>query len=202
MVSTTLRQMYRSLIEKWREIRAEYTGISWFALALLIFAFVPDKAAQIEWWVKVVKWATPYILSPVGRFGLLACGLGIILWDRRRHHKPRYDKSLIGRTRGFCDELRAFQEELGKEPTIDYKSGDSAAQFTEKNKELAAREQRMHHGFQLRFAEKAAHLFHEHGAEMRESYELAVILRGRIDTDERLNSVIKIFSDLASMSEG
>jgi len=97
--------------------------------------------------------------------------------------------------------LRAFQKELGKEPAINYKSGDNAAEFTEKNKELTAWGQRMHHGFQLRFAERAARLFHEHGEQVRESYELSDALNSRIDSDRRLNAVIGAFSDLVKMSE-
>jgi hypothetical protein len=54
----------------------------------------------------------------------------------------------------------------------------------------------MHHGFHMRFYDRAVGLYHEHGAEARESPVLADALGGRI-TDEKLNAVIKEFAELA-----
>lgn len=132
-----------------------------------------------------------------GRVVLLVAGLLILLGQQRRGKSGRDVNTLQGRTLEFCDELRAFQRELGKEPEIDYKSSYGPKEFTEKNKELALRGQKMHHGFHMRFMEQAMNPWHEHGLEMRESTSLYNMLMGRIDTDERLNAIAKEFSELS-----
>jgi hypothetical protein len=78
---------------------------------------------------------------------------------------------------------------------------NTAGEFAEANEETTIREQKMHHGFQLRFAEMAWKLWHEHGADRREAHDLEGALRGRIDCDERLNPIIKRFRELAEMEE-
>ena len=59
----------------------------------------------------------------------------------------------------------------------------------------------MHHDFHLRFAERAWNLWHEHGAESRESEALRAALQGRLDCDERLQPVIDGFKELAKMMD-
>jgi hypothetical protein len=189
-------------LKDWYERNFTWKGV----VAVVFFAAkeIPDNFGRKEFWSAKLPiiWRFIYDHSTI----LTVLLVGLIIWaDHRmvidRRAKLLDDKTLGGRTLAFCEELRAFQKELGKEPVVDFQSGYSPAEFTEKNKELAAREQKMHHGFQLRFSEKATHLFHEHAAEMRESYELSSALTSRIDTDERLNAIVQMFSKLVQMSE-
>jgi hypothetical protein len=55
-------------------------------------------------------------------------------------------KTLQQRTLEFCNELRAFQRELGQEPSVEWKLENSPHEFLEANKPLLRREQQMHHG--------------------------------------------------------
>src|SRR5882762_1693523 len=182
--------MRQKISNLFKRIEAEYSKLNVFALLLIIWSFVPDSFSRADWWSKTMGWVFHHLSSAMGRVVLLGAGLLLIFMDRQRRKRSVFDVSTLkGRTLALCDELRAFQKELGKEPEIDFKSSYDSGEFTEKNKEFALRGQKMHHGFHLRFMEQAMNLWHEHGAEMRESPSLYAALMGRIDADERLNAI-------------
>ncbi len=194
-----MRQKITNLLDR---LKAEYSKLSAFALLLVVWSFVPDSFSRADWWSKTLGWVFHHLSSAMGRVVLLVAGILLIYLDRQRRRKSAHDiNTLQGRTLEFCDELRAFQKELGKQPTLDYKDSYSQGEFTEKNKELTVRGQKMHHGFHLRFMDRATKLWHEHGSEMRESHPLYTALMGRIDDDERFNAIVSEFSALAKMSE-
>lgn len=193
-----MRQRISNLLKR---LKAKYSKLSALALLLIVWSFVPDSFSRADWWSKTLGWGFHHLSSAAGRVLLLVAGVLLILLDQQRR-KSAYDiNTLQGRTLAFCDELRVFQKELGREPTIDYKDSYGPGEFTEKNKALTLRGQKMHHGFHLHFMERATDLWHEHGSEMRESHPLYTALLGRIDDDERLNAIISEFSELAKMSE-
>lgn len=191
----------------WNHIRGWYeNNFTWrgvVALAYFLAKEIPDEFGRKDFWSAKL----PAILKIVYEHSTLVTVLlvaGIIWLDHRmvlRRVHGHDTKTLKGRTLAFCDELRAFQKELGKEPQIDYKDSYDSGEFTEKNKELSLRGQKMHHGFHLRFIERAMNLWHEYGLEMRESQPLYSALMGRIDTDERLDAIVGEFSELVKMSE-
>lgn len=189
-----------ALVGRIRLVIEEFKKRSVLGLLLIAWSLLPARAAEIEWWTAKMSWIGPRLLSPWGRVALIVCGFALIVWDYRRYKRPMgaHDlRTLSGRTRAFCEELQAFQKELGPEPKINWKPGNSATTFTEANKELIKRGQRMHHFFHLRFYDTAVHLWHEHGAEVRESIPLADALEGHIDSDEKFNEIIRMFTELA-----
>lgn len=189
-------------IKKWYE-----RNFTWKGFALFIFFLakeIPDDFGRNDFWRTKMPGIWQFVSAHSTIFIVLFVGLLIWLDHRavlRRRAQVHDDKTLNGRTRALCEELQVFRKELGKEPQIVYESGFSPADFTEANQALSLRGQKMHHGFHLRYWENAIQLWHEHGAEMRESQPLYGALSGRIDTDERLDAIIKMFSELVAMNE-
>jgi hypothetical protein len=181
-------------------------NFTWRGLAVLAFFLVkeiPDDFGRKDFWGQKLPIVWRFIYGHGTFFTIIVVALIIWLDHRRIVSKRGHDLgTLKGRTLALCDELKTFQKELGKEPEIDFKSGYSPQEFTEKNLELTKRGQKMHHGFHLRgFAERAMGLWHEYGAEMRESPDLQRALLGRVDTDENLNEIVQHFHKLVKMSE-
>lgn len=188
----------REKIRRWLSKNFTWKGIA--ALFVFLVKIIPDALGWANFWSTT--------LPPVGKFlarhstPFVAIAVGLAIWlDHRRvlakRREKKADEGLRGRTRAFCDELRDFKKELGPEPAINWTPSNTVKSFTDGNQKLIEREQRMHHGFHLRFYDKAVHLWHEHGAEMRESKQLASALAARVDTDEQLNTIIEMFSELA-----
>jgi hypothetical protein len=188
----------RDRITGWYERNFTWKGFVLFILFLV--KEIPDDFGRKDFWRAKLPELWRVVSAHSTVFTILLVG-GLIWLDHRmvlhRRAQVHDDKTLNGRTRVLCEELRAFQKELGPEPQINWKPGNSATTFTEANKEMIEREQRMHHYFHIRLYEKAVGLWHEHGAEMRESQPLAHALAGRIGSDEKLNEVIKMFTELA-----
>lgn len=188
-------------ITAWFERNCTWRGI--VATAVFVVKEIPSWFSREAFWSKNLPTVWKFVYAHSTFVTLVLVGL--VIWlDHRRVIKlqaQRYDlKTLRGRTLQFCDKVREFQKSLGSEPQVNFVSGMSKEQFNHANEALARREQKMHHGFKLRFYAEAAQLWHEHGQEMRENYDLGNELAGRIETDEQLNLIIKQFSDLAEMS--
>jgi hypothetical protein len=191
------------LRRSWTRLKTWYeTNFTWRGLAAMLWfiaTVIPDMFGREDFWSTHL----PVLWKHVYAHGTVATviAVGLIIWlDHRRMVKrpsPVADSSLRGRTLAFCDELKTFEKELGPEPPVNWKPSHTAASFTEANQGLIEREQRMHHLFHLRFYERAVHLWHEHGAEVRESQSLADALGGRIGSDEKLNQIIEQFTELA-----
>src|SRR5690349_9436219 len=93
-----------------RLIIEEFKKRSVLGLLLIAWSLLPARAAEIEWWTAKMSWVGPRLLSPWGRVALILCGFALIVWDYRRYKRPMtiHDlRTLSGRTRAFCDELRA-----------------------------------------------------------------------------------------------
>jgi hypothetical protein len=200
-IKAALRGIYPR-ITGWYERNFSWRGAA--ALAWLLAKEIPSISGRQAFWSRNLPtiWSFVFAHSTI----LAVVAVGLIIWlDHRRMVKrqgQRYDlKTLRGRTLKFCDDLEKFKQELGAQPEVIWTPGNTAGEFAEANEPMAIREQKMHHGFHLRFGETAWKLWHEHGAERRETPDLELTLRARIDCDERLGPIIKRFRELAEMTD-
>jgi hypothetical protein len=192
-------------------VRERASKLTITAVILLVLVGIPNLFGYAQFWWSAYKWASPHVWglfgTTFGRFVLIGAGLIAIWLDQRRitrslHKKQDHDlTSLRGRTLAFCDELKEFQKELGPEPPVVWTTGNSGAEFMKANEAGCKREAQMHHDFQLRFSNRAAELWHEHGKNMREDVALRSALADRVDSNERLNVIINGFANLANMTE-
>lgn len=180
--------------------------ITWkgFGLGFLIFVYsvLPDYDARNRWW----KERLPSILhfaAVHSQLTLIAIGLLVIWIDHRSLVKKRSgraapeDTSLRGRTLALSDELRQFVNSLGPETEYEYKSAMSASEFQEINKERTLRDARLHHGFQLRFADRVIRLYHEYGERGVDYGQLPQMATRLNETNERVLEIAQTLSEMA-----
>lgn len=188
--------------KRWLERNSTPSRI--IALVIFVAKVVPDALGREDFWSKHLRTIWRFISAHSTISVIVACTVLILTDNQRlaRKRSTRYDeRTLKGRTLKFCDDLEAFKKELGPEPEIKWTTGNSAQEFFDANEPMTIREQKMHHEFHLRFGERAWNLWHEHGAERRESEPLKQAMQGRLDCDERLNPVIDGFKQLAKMMD-
>jgi hypothetical protein len=100
-----------------------------------------------------------------------------------------YDKTtLTERTIALRNDLLTFLDELGPEPSIG--SRETQVTWIEHRKQTTIRNQKVHHGFELRFAERLKLIVHELGEQNKLPMGLDLSFREEPKTDKVLRGVI------------
>src|SRR5690348_6844199 len=105
--------------------------LTWRGLALLVFwivAQVPNWFGIRDFWRTHLRAVWHFIADH--SMPVLTVVIGALIWlDHQRilnkRMQPDDSKTLRGRTLQFCDDLETFKKELGSEPPINWKTGNT-----------------------------------------------------------------------------
>jgi len=156
----------RQLRKTFRELKEEYTKLTWFAIAVLIVSVVPDWQGRLEYWSAAIRWALPHLASGWGRTALMIFGLALIWLDHRRvlaRHGKAHPRSLEGRCLKVRDGMQTFLDSLGEQQK-GFLDGETETQYIVRAAtERGRRWNLLGHYYELNCAAEVSRLFHEFG---------------------------------------
>src|SRR5437899_1771488 len=158
----------------------------------------------MDFWLKSLRWIIPHLASTSGRVILMVSGLSMIWLDhrrimRKREPKPLDESTLKARTLKLRNEIQAFLDTV----PISYDSISQASRKDDilQSSGLELRVNRLHHGYELRFAEPVTRIFNEFGQRGLWDVILADGMRRQVNNEEWYRTVIARLTKLAERPE-
>lgn len=163
--SSTVKARTRQGYE-WLRQQLSLKGVT--GIAVILYSAVPDWQGRNEYWVH--HWPTiRSLLSDNSRVILIVIGLLVIWWDharliRSRGPRPHDPRTLKGRTLRLRDELKAFLEQVGSKPAMEYNSDmERAAYLKTKWEVVGPWMDKLTYGYERRFSDAVRKIYLEYG---------------------------------------